>query len=455
MTLERAVAAVFIIVYAYVIFAKKWQAAALWIGVVVLFGVAQVLGDPAGHLGLRALFIGRPADPATGAEATRAAVNWNILGIFAGTLVLSELFLDSRVPALLANRVVSASRTAGMALLWICVLGSLISMFVANVAAVLIVAPVGLEVSRRLRIAPAPFLIGLAVSANLQGMAMLIGDPPSMLLAAHEGMTFNDFFFMRARGTVGPWKPGIFFATQVGAIASLGCLYLIFRRYRQPVQAPPPVRVGSWVPTILLALSLATLACASLVDPDFRWFAGVSCVAWAIVGVVWATVFHGWGPTAKMLARYDIETTAFLAGVFILAYAMDKYGHVATIARAIEGVVGGSPALAYVTIVLFSVLASAFLDNVPYTALMLPVAGRLAVAVGLPTDYVLTFGLLIGACLGGNITPVGASANVVALGLLRREGESVGFWRFAKIGVPFTLSATLAGALFVWLVWGP
>ena len=101
----------------------------------------------------------------------------------------------------------------------------------------------------------------------------------------------------------------------------------------------------------------------------------------------------------------------------------------------------------------FSVLVSAFVDNIAYVALMLPVTTKLASAIG-GSPFLYAAGLLVGACLGGNITPVGAACNVVACGILRREGYAVSFWEFVKIGLPFTLAATGAGYAFVWLVWG-
>ena len=139
-------------------------------------------------------------------------------------------------------------------------------------------------------------------------------------------------------------------------------------------------------------------------------------------------------------------------GVFVLVATMVRVGLIGDFAHLLAKTLGENPVLVFVVIVWASVAFSAFIDNVPYIMAMIPVvhivAGELDVS-----RYLLVFGLLIGSCLGGNITPVGAAANIVAVGALKREGYHVSFWQFAKIGLPFTVAATLVGALVVWVVW--
>ena len=154
----------------------------------------------------------------------------------------------------------------------------------------------------------------------------------------------------------------------------------------------------------------------------------------------------------EVLKRYDLPTIFFLAGIFILADMMFKFGWIGLIARGIKAVVGDNPFFAYTLIVWFSVIVSAFIDNIAYIALMLPVASELAATIG-GHPFLYAGGLLVGSCLGGNITPFGASANVVAVGLLRKEGYTVSTGDFVRIGLPFTLAATTAGAVFLWLTW--
>ncbi|MCX7885967.1 MAG: SLC13 family permease [Verrucomicrobiae bacterium] len=200
-------------------------------------------------------------------EALFACVHWNVIALFFGTLVLAELFMQSRVPAVLAEWFVDRARTVRGAMLAVCLLASVLSMFVENVAVVLLVAPVALSLAEKLNIHPARLLICIAVATNLQGTATLIGDPPSMILAGYMKMTFNDFFFYRG-------KPGIFFVVQVGMIASLATVFWLLRRHTQRIEFVPVERPRSVVPSALLGVLIVGLAATSVYDPEFKWLAG-------------------------------------------------------------------------------------------------------------------------------------------------------------------------------------
>jgi Na+/H+ antiporter NhaD/arsenite permease-like protein len=139
-------------------------------------------------------------------------------------------------------------------------------------------------------------------------------------------------------------------------------------------------------------------------------------------------------------------------GVFILVGSITATGWIEAISLSLSGLVGENIFLGYTLIVFISVILSAFIDNVPFLAAMLPVAISMSVKLGINPSLFL-FGLLIGASLGGNITPIGASANIVACGILKKEGYEVSFKDFMKIGIPFTLAAVSAAYLFVWFVW--
>jgi Na+/H+ antiporter NhaD/arsenite permease-like protein len=431
---------IFAFVYLWLVFIRGHRAKAVWVGVAAI-AVLPVLA------GMEPVVV--PGDlfargPAGGWEA----INWNVMGIFAGTLIVAEAFIHSRVPAYCADLLIRRSPNVGCAILAVCMLGGLISSVVENVATVLIVAPLAMALASKLKVSSAPFLIGLAVCSNLEGTATLIGDPPSMLFAAHFNLNFNDFFWLHGR-------PGIFFAVQVGAVAGVGVLWLLFRRYREPVgriEVTPPL---SWVPSVILALMILGLAGASWVDPDFLWFGAAVCMSAAAGAWLWLCR-RDRREAARVLKSYDWSTTLFLAGVFVLVYALDKSGVVDVCARAVAGMTGGNVLGAFVLVVALSVLLSAFIDNVPYLAAMLPLVDSLSRDMGLGGDnLLLPCGLLVGACLGGNVTPIGASANIVAYGMVQKaEGEgAMSFLGFIKIGLPFTLAAVTASAAFLWAIW--
>ncbi len=417
-----------------------------WVG---LAGMAAVLLlDTFGlGIGLREAFVNTAA--AGSEEAARPAVNWNVMGIFVGTLVVAEMFMKSGMPAHLADRIIRRAPSARVALLAICLMTSFISAFVENVAAVLIIAPVALAITNRLGIRPVPFFTALAVSSNLQGCATLIGDPPSMLLGAAGNMTFNEFIWMDGR-------PSIFFAVQLGAATSFLVLMVVFWRHRQPVHVEEVIPVRTRVPTYLMIALIAALALSSVVDPGFGYMAGIVCMSFAVLAMLWEALFHR-SDMWTFVKQLDWPTTIFLLSVFVLVGALKEQGVLTHLAGWIGGITGGSLLVTFIVLIGIAMVISAFVDNVPFLIAMIPVTLELNAQFGYtlddPAAYVLLFGLLIGASLGGNISPIGAAANIVSMGIMERRGFQPRFWEFVRIGLPFTLIATATGALFIWLVW--
>lgn len=379
-------------------------------------------------------------------EALCSKISWNVMGLFFGTLVLAEIFMMSRVPAVMAEWLVDKAKSARGAMLTLCALSGVISMMVENVAVVLLFAPVALSLADKLKINPAPLLIGIAVSSNLQGTATMIGDPPSMILAGYMRMGFWDFFVYQGR-------PGIFFAVQAGAIASLLTLAWLFRHHRVKSVVLSQETARSWVPASLLGLLVVGLSCATLFDPEFMWFAGTYTLLLGAVALGWFRGVARWGRLRELGKTLDWDTTFFLIGIFVLVGGLSDSGWMDKLASGLSGWVGSNAMLAFVVIVLFSVLVSGVVDNVPFLLVMIPVAQTVAGQINAPAPL-LMFGLLIGACLGGNLTPIGASANVVTLGILKKRGYTIGFKEFMRIGVPFTLAAVLSACAWVWWVWG-
>ncbi len=372
------------------------------------------------------------------------AINWNVMGIFVGTLFLTDIFMESRVPAYLAEHIVNRSPNIAWAILSICALSGFISAFVENVATVLIVAPIALELSKKLKINPVNMMIGLAISSNLQGAATLIGDPPSMLLGGFAKMNFFDFFFYHG-------KPSIFFAVELGALISLFVLYGFFRKHRQKVALVAEEQVRTWIPTWLLVGLIVALALSSFFDTGFSYLAGSICMAMGLLALIWDVAANK-ASVKKKIKALDWDTTVFLVAVFVLVGGLTANGWIEIISSFLAGLMGNNIFMGFFGLVFFSVLISAFVDNVPYLAAMLPVALSLSKSLQLSPSLLL-FGLLVGASLGGNITPIGASANIVACGILKKEGYQVSFKEFVRIGLPFTLAAVAVASVFVWFIW--
>lgn len=411
----------FVLVYLYLIVFRHSRAIAVWSGIFLI--ILFVDAVPLTHIFTR--------------------VHWNVIGVFAGTLILSEFFTLSKVPTYLSDILVGNSGNTGTAMLRVCIMSGFLSIFIENVAVVLIVSPIALEVIKKLKVSPVPVLIGIAVASNLQGTATLIGDPPSMILAGQLKMNFNDFFIFQGR-------PGIFFAVEISAVISFLVLYLFFKGSKDAIPDFRKESVTSWVPTYLMCLMVICLAIAPVFDPGFLWLSGTICVVMGVLSIVWGARFDN-NETKRILKRYDWDTTFFLAGVFVLVSAFEEVDLVMSLKDILNDLVGSSMLLSFVFVVLFSVAVSAFIDNVPFITLMIPVTHQMGLEAG--SEYLLVFGLLIGTCMGGNITPVGAAANIVTVGILKREGYSTSFWDFMRIGLPYTIAATVSGALFIWLIW--
>ena len=185
---------------------------------------------------------------------------------------------------------------------------------------------------------------------------------------------------------------------------------------------------------------------------------GLICLALCIIGVArHCARAHSGAMVKTVIEGLDRDTLILLFGLFMVIEGITRAGVIDAVANLFYQVAGNNPFLLYTLIVFASVVLSAFIDNIPYVATMLPVVQSIAAMMnggaGM-APYVFYFGLLTGATLGGNLTPIGASANIAAIGILRKNGYTVGLKDFLRIGVPFTLSAVLAGYIYIWLVWG-
>ena len=374
------------------------------------------------------------------------AINWNVLMMLAGTMVTVELFVQSNMPARMAEKLLQKVPNVQWAVVALSLFSGVISAFVDNVATVLMVAPVGLAVAKKLKTNPVPVIIAIAVSSNLQGAATLVGDTTSILLAGHVGMNFNDFFWFRGR-------LGIAWAVELGALLTVPVLLWLFRREKGKVRGEVTAQVRDYVPTWLMIGTVLLLILASQFENRPENTNGLICCGVALVGLIYELIRQKNGKLAlDVLKAVDYKTLALLTGLFLVIQGITEAGVIDAIADFLQRIGGGSVLLTYTMIVGFSVLFSAFIDNIPYVATMLPVVTSLSHLMGIE-PYLFAFGLLIGATLGGNITPVGASANIAGIGILQKEGYKVSTRDFLRIGVPFTLIAAVSGALVIWFVW--
>ena len=374
------------------------------------------------------------------------AIDFNVLMMIAGTMGLVSLFIESRMPSLLADLVMEKVPNVQWAAVCLSLFAGLISAFVDNVATVLIIAPVALEICKKLKTNPVPVIIAIAVSSNLQGAATLVGDTTAIMLGSYAGMSFLDFFWYQG-------KPSIFFAVELGAILSAIIIYfLFFKEKGQIPKGAARTKVTDYVPSVLLVGTIVLLICASFIPnkPDIT--NGLICCALLAIGLVYNFIKKKTADAVLApLKEIDFQTIGLLVGLFLMIGGITNMGVIDAAAHLLAELGGGNVFLLYTVIVWASVLISAFIDNIPYVATMLPVIQGLAATLGMdPT--LLYFGLLSGATLGGNCTPIGASANITGIGILRKDGHEVKNSDFFRIGIPFTLAAIIPAYIYFWLL---
>lgn len=376
------------------------------------------------------------------------SIDFNVLMMIAGTMGIVSLFIESKMPALLADLLIKKTPDVRWAIIALSLFAGLISAFVDNVATVLMVAPVAMDISKKLKISPVKSIIAISVASNLQGAATLVGDTTSIMLGGYADMDFLDFFAYQG-------KVGMFWIVQISAIIATLVLLVVFRKDKQKITHDEMTKVEDYFPSFLLVGVIVLLILASFIPADKKpsFTSGAICMALMIVGIVRDIIKNkGTSGAVRVFKEIDYDTLLLLTGLFVVIGALTQVGIVNDIGNLFVKVSGSNVFLIYSLLVWASVLFSAFIDNIPYVATMLPVTQVIAAAVGV-NPAVLYFGLLTGATLGGNLTPIGASANITSMGILRKAGYEVKSSEFMKISVPFTLAAVVSGYVMVWFVY--
>ena len=377
------------------------------------------------------------------------ALDFNVLLMIGGTMGLVQLFIDSRMPERMADMIMDRVPNVQWAAVSLSLFSGIISAFVDNVATVLMIAPVAIEICKKLKTNPVPFIISIAVSSNLQGAATLVGDTTAIMLGSALDMSFLDFIWYDG-------KPGMFFMVELGAVLSAMIVYFTFRKDKGAIpKSGKMTEVEDLVPTILLGGAIVLLIVASFLPFELPAETnGLICTALLIVGLIYnyarkKNLDAIMGP----LKAIDFETLGLLVGLFLMIGGIGNMGVIDALAQLLAKLGAGNPFLMYTIVVWASVIISAFIDNIPYVATMIPVIAGIAAEMGIDSTA-LYFGLLCGATLGGNCTPIGASANITGIGILRKNGQEVTNGDFFKIGIPFTLAAIVPAYILIWILFG-
>lgn len=383
-------------------------------------------------------------------------IDWNVLMMIAGTMGTVYLFIESKMPQLMSDILISKMPNVKWAIVCLSLFAGIVSAFVDNVATVLMIAPVALAFCKKVNISPVPSIICIAISSNLQGAATLVGDTTSILLAKSANLDFSDFF-------VDSGKPGMFWVVEAGAIVSALIILFMFRKDNAKIEFNTRTKVDDKFPTFLLVGTIVLLIAASFIPykdgaaegqfykPDIT--NGLICIGFFIIGVIREVFFNkNYKIVKDTFKEIDYYTIALLTGLFVVIGGIKSAGVIDVIGNGIAKLGSGSEFIIYTIIVWISVILSAFIDNIPYTATMLTIVPVIAADMGMEPKL-LYYGLLCGATLGGNLTPIGASANIAGIGILKKEGYEVKATTFMKYGIPFTLSAVLTGYILIWFIW--
>lgn len=383
-------------------------------------------------------------------------IDWNVIMMIAGTMGTVYLFIESKMPQLMSDILISKMPNVKWAIVALSLFAGIVSAFVDNVATVLMIAPVAMAFCKKVNISPVPSIICIAVSSNLQGAATLVGDTTSILLAKAANLDFSDFF-------VDSGKVGMFWVVEAGAVVSAFIILFMFRKENEKIEFTGRTKVEDKFPTFLLVGTVVMLIAVSFIPykdgaaegqfckPDIT--NGIICIAFFLVGIIRELFVKKNKDIVKnAFKEIDYYTIILLTGLFIVIGGIKSAGVIDVIGSAIANLGSGSAFLVYTIVVWMSVILSAFIDNIPYTATMLSIVPVIAADIGIEPKL-LYYGLLCGATLGGNLTPIGASANIAGIGILRKAGHEVKTSTFMKYGVPFTLSAVITGYLLIWFIW--
>jgi Na+/H+ antiporter NhaD/arsenite permease-like protein len=373
-----------------------------------------------------------------------AGVDWNVVFLLLGMMIIVGVIKQTGLFEYLA--IAAAKRAKGkpfamMAML--VVITAVASAALDNVTTVLLIAPVTFLVCDRLGLNPIPFLIAEVLASNIGGTATLIGDPPNIIIASRSGLTFNDFLIHLAP-----------FVVVMMIVFVVVCRWLFRSAFRYDEKRVAEVMALEEREAIrdkkLLVQSMVVLA---LVLTGFVLHSALhvepSVVALLGAGLL---VLISKVTTEEAIADVEWETLVFFMGLFVMVGALVKTGVIGQVSQALADSVGGEPLLAVMVLLVVSAVLSAIVDNIPYVATMSPIVGDLVAAQGgTPQAESLWWSLALGADLGGNATAVGASANVVVLGLAARNGTPISFWQFTRYGIIVAGLSILLAAPYLWL----
>jgi Na+/H+ antiporter NhaD/arsenite permease-like protein len=376
-------------------------------------------------------------------EAATEFIDWNTIGLLAGMMVIVAILENTGVFEYLAIKSAQWGKAKpGRILILLAVVTAVVSAFLDNVTTVILMVPVTFVIADALDVDPIPFLLTQVMASNIGGAATLIGDPPNILIGSAADLTFTAF--------VVNLTPVVLLTLP----AVLGVLYLMFRRELSGTKDAEEVIMamdaqGSIRDKVLLRKSLMVLGVVILAF-FLHGVLHLEAATIAIFGAA-ALLLYTASDIEEVLREVEWPTLLFFVGLFVLVGGLEVTGFVDKIAQLLIGVAPGSSATTAAIVLLGSGLASGVIDNIPFTATMIPVIQDLSESENLSKAKTepLWWALALGADFGGNLTLIGASANVVVAGMSERAGRRISFLKFLLYGIPVTLVSLIIATVYV------
>ncbi|HEX5589281.1 MAG TPA: ArsB/NhaD family transporter [Candidatus Limnocylindrales bacterium] len=370
-----------------------------------------------------------------------AAVDLNVIFLLAGMMVIASILARTGFFEWLAVRSVRLSNGHPIRLLLIlAVVTAVLSAFLDNVTTVVLMTPVTLSIAKRLGVSPVPYLISGILASNIGGTATLIGDPPNILIGSAAGLGFDDFLLH-----LGP----------VTVLVFLAFVVIIRFAFRNHLEVPDERREEALERTEENTIKDRPLLIRSLIVTGatiagflVHSIIGVEPATIALLGAMVLMLIAGLDPH-RTLRDIEWSTLFFFVGLFILVEAIVQTGIIGGIADRLAEAMEGRIGVATVGLLWFSAIASAIVDNIPYTATAIPIVERF-IEAGMDPEP-LWWALALGACLGGNLTIVGASANVVVVNIAARAGHPIRFVEFLRYGSVVVAASLIISTAYLWL----
>lgn len=375
-----------------------------------------------------------------------AAVDWNVIFFLIGMMLVISVLKDTGLFMYIAIKTAKLARGKPIyIMIYMFVITAFVSAFLGSVTTIMILVPILLLITGELKISPLPFIITMVVASNIGGAATMVGDPPNIIIGSATKYTFLDFLFNLT-------PPALLISA-----ASIGMIWLFYHK-RMKVSTENRARLMSYQEQNLikskrnLVISLSVLA-LMLIALAMQSILGVQTATISMsAGLLLLTLSSRKKVEQVLTNDVDWVTIFFFIGLFIIVESLVKTGFISMLANAVISITHGEPRTTSMAILWMSGVFSAFIDNVPFVAAMIPVIEHIGeVAKQITNIDPLWWSLALGTCLGGNGTLIGASANIVAVGIAKHNGVHISFRQFTKISSIFTIVSLLLCTAYILL----